>query len=149
MISHWGLEPVKRLAAEILESPPAGGMVHADEFETSLYLALRGDLVQMERAVREIGIPPSRYFWVDLISGGDRVTAAGFMEPWSTYTKSGVIGDPTLATREKGERLLAAAVEGLVELVREIEQRPLPRPEDHHGRERSGLARSAPSIDPR
>jgi creatinine amidohydrolase len=133
MISHWDLEPVKRMGPTLLESPPAGGMVHADEFETSLYLALSPEDVQMERAVREIGMPPSRYFWVDLISAGDRVTSAGFMERWSAYTESSVIGDPTLASVEKGKQLLDAAAEGLLELVDEIRRRPIGEGRDHHG----------------
>ncbi len=37
---------------------------------------------------------------------------------WDKNSKSGVIGDPTLATREKGEKLVNAAIEGLVEFLR-------------------------------
>jgi creatinine amidohydrolase len=147
-ISHWALEPVRRLARDLLESPGAGGMVHADEFETSLYLALRPELVQMDKAVREIAMPPSRYFWVDLISPGDRITSAGFMEPWSAYTESGVIGDPTLASAAKGQRLLAAAATGLVELANEMRERPIAKATDHHGRDRSGLVRRYPRVSP-
>ena len=43
----------KALLAELRESEP-GGMAHACELETSLYLALQPELVQMDRAVREI-----------------------------------------------------------------------------------------------
>jgi creatinine amidohydrolase len=147
-VSHWALEPVKRTAQALSESPPAGGMVHADEYETSLYMAIRPELVQMEKAVQEIGIPESRYFWVDLINSGDRFTSAGFMEPWSAYTKSGVIGNPQAASREKGERLLMAAVEGLVELVDEMRERPLATGQDRHGRSSSRIVKRDPRVAP-
>ena len=42
------------------------------------------------------------------------------MDQWSRFSKSGVVGDPTLATRQKGEKVFQAVVEALVELVREF-----------------------------
>lgn len=45
---------------------------------------------------------------------------------------SGVRGDATKATPEKGEQFLAAAVDGLVELVREFKTMTLPPRHDHH-----------------
>jgi creatinine amidohydrolase len=42
------------------------------------------------------------------------------------------MGDATRATRAKGERLLEAAIEGLVALVRELRATPLlPRRDQH------------------
>jgi len=37
---------------------------------------------------------------------------------WSTISDTGTLGDPTTASREKGEKLLTAAVEGRIEFVR-------------------------------
>jgi creatinine amidohydrolase len=138
-ISHWELEPVKRTMAELRESPPAGGTLHADEYETSVYLAIDEDGVQMDKAVSEYEVPDSRYFWIDMFGGGDRITSARFIQPWSSFTKSGVAGDATVATKEKGERLLEAAVGGLVDLVGEMRERPIRKGVDHHGRERSDV----------
>jgi creatinine amidohydrolase/Fe(II)-dependent formamide hydrolase-like protein len=45
---------------------------------------------------------------------------------------SGVRGDATKATLAKGEQFLAAAVEGLVELVREFKTMTLPPRQNHH-----------------
>ena len=50
--NHWGLRPVKELGKKLRDSD-YGGTSHAGEFETSLYLALRPDLVDMDRAVDE------------------------------------------------------------------------------------------------
>jgi creatinine amidohydrolase len=147
-ISHWELEPVKRTMAEVRESPPAGGPLHADEYETSVYLAIDPDGVQMDKAVSEYEVPESRYFWMDMFGGGDRITAARFIQPWSSFTQSGVAGDATVATQEKGERLLAAAIEGLVELVGEIRARPIRAAVDRHGRDRSEIVGDDSRVGP-
>jgi creatinine amidohydrolase len=109
-----------RLIEELRESE-LGGMAHACELETSLYLAIDPEAVQMDKAVDELGWPQSEHAWMDWADG-----PLGVMPWWSSFTSSGVQGRPTLATAEKGERLLAAAVEEIVEFVRELKQRPLP-----------------------
>ncbi|MBT4499657.1 MAG: hypothetical protein HOC74_18160, partial [Gemmatimonadetes bacterium] len=51
---------------------------------------------------------------------------------WSSITASGVNGDATKATKEKGEKFLAASVESLVDLIRELRaQEILPRRDQH------------------
>jgi len=75
----------------------AEGM-HAGDAETSVLLALLGDYVLAERAVAEY--PPAR---------SARLTPEGALPyAWLTadLTRSGVIGDPTTATSEKGRRWL-------------------------------------------
>ena len=54
------------------------------------------------------------------------------MEWWSTYTTSGVLGDPTLATAEKGQQYFEAFVESLVGLVKEFRARPIRPRRDQH-----------------
>ncbi len=99
-------------AAGLIESPRWHGTFHACEVETSLMLAVRPELCHMERAVREYPDAPPTY-GVSPVSMG-------------AVSRSGVFGDPTLATAEKGRRLLQAAVTNLAEIIRfadEIEQR--------------------------
>jgi len=132
-VSWWSIDQVRQCVAEFRESQFPGGMSHACEAETSLYLAIRPELVYMERAAKEIGFPPSKYFWYDLMGG----TASGYssvlMAPhWSTVTQTGVMGDPTKATKEKGERILKAASEGLVDVIRELGKREIRARIDHH-----------------
>ncbi len=85
------------------ESKPWHGMIHACEFETSLMLALKPELVDMSKAVREYPEKPALY-GKSTISLGD-------------LSKSGVYGDATLASKEKGEKLLEIFVEKMVGLV--------------------------------
>lgn len=147
-ISHFELEPVKQAVAELRESPGAGGMLHADEYETSLYLAVDESAVRMDEVVREFEVPESRYFWLDQFGGDGRLAAARWIQPWSAFTESGVAGDPTLATREKGERWLEAAISGLAELVREIHDRDIRPARDRHGRERSDVVANKRRVGP-
>jgi creatinine amidohydrolase len=94
--------PRYREAAARLSEQSYGS--HADELETSVILALAPDLVQMSRA--EASPAAAR-------------DASGPLTPIDSsspnYSRSGSYGDPTLATRAKGEILLAAMVEDMSE----------------------------------
>ena len=98
------------------ESEFPGGMAHAGELETSVYLHLNKDAVEMAKARKEIGFQKSKYYWHDL-AGGPKVR---MMDWWTRFSKTGVVGDPTVATAEKGEFWFEAAVENLIEFVREF-----------------------------
>jgi creatinine amidohydrolase len=78
---------------------------HADEIETSLMLAIAPELVDMTRAkaspVSPTGPAPGP------LSPDD--------EHSPNYSPSGSFGDPTLASIDKGSRLLAAILEDLLE----------------------------------
>jgi creatinine amidohydrolase len=77
---------------------------HADELETSLMLALAPKLVDMARAEASPAAEPGT---------PGRLTPKDATSP--NYSRSGSYGDPTLATRAKGEVLLAALVDDLNE----------------------------------
>ncbi len=96
-----------------------GGMSHACELETSVYLYLDQERVQMNKAVREMEQPASDYIWSDLLSPGP----VRMMDIWTRFSKSGVNGDPTLATVEKGKIIFEAVVENFVKFAREFRRR--------------------------
>jgi len=62
MVSWWSLIP-KALLQELRESEFPGGMAHGCELETSVLLYLRGDLVQFEKAKRDINFQPTEFFY--------------------------------------------------------------------------------------
>lgn len=77
---------------------------HADELETSLMLAIapqRADMLRAEASPSIAQAAPGRLTRTDKIS--------------PNYSRSGSFGDPTLATLEKGEALLAAMLDDLSE----------------------------------
>ena len=112
---------------EIRESP-RGGISHAGELETSVYLHLERERVQMGKAVKEMGLPESDFIWLDLVDG----SPIHMMEYWSSFSKSGVSGDPTVATAEKGKLVFEAVVEGFLRLVEEFKNRPDGERVDYH-----------------
>ena len=81
------------------------GGTHADEIETSMMLYMAPATVDMRKAVKDYR--PSRGRLVR------DSTQAG------TYSPSGVWGDATLATREKGEKVTEALVAGI---LRDLQQ---------------------------
>ncbi len=98
-----------------------GGMGHACELETSIYLFLDPDAVYMDRAVDENAYPEGPHAWMDWADGPLRI-----MPWWNAISLTGVHGDATRATAEKGGVLLDAAVRECVAYVRELRQKPLP-----------------------
>ncbi|NJN82810.1 MAG: creatininase family protein, partial [Caldilineaceae bacterium] len=126
----WGLRIAREVGKALRESD-FGGASHAGEYETALYLALRPDLVQMDKAVDERSTL-SASFQTDLLAGKRADgSVASLMPWWSSMSESGVRGDATKATREKGEQYLEAAIEGLIELVRELAATDIRPRKDH------------------
>ncbi len=123
LLTPQGLEAIKR----VRESEFPGGMAHACELETSIYLALDPALVEMDKAEKDIGFPPSDYFYMDWVDG-----PGSMMEYWSTLSRTGTMGDPTLASAEKGRILLDAAVDELVAVIDEMKRRQIRSRVDHH-----------------
>jgi creatinine amidohydrolase len=80
-------------------------------------------------AEKDISFPPSDYFYFDGIAGGP----GSMMEYWSTLSRTGTMGDPTLATAKKGEVLFEAAVTELVAVIEETKARRIRPRIDHHG----------------
>jgi creatinine amidohydrolase len=109
------------------DSERPGGMAHACELETSLYLAIAPELVQMDKAVREVPDWGSQHVWMDWNDG-----PLAIRERWSAWSESGVVGDATLATAEKGRIWLEQAVKEIVDYIDEVGRRPLGRGRDHH-----------------
>jgi creatinine amidohydrolase len=91
----------RRAAGEIAEQSHGS---HADELETSLMLALVPHLVDMSRAEAS---PALRHEMPGPLTFRDTASP--------NYSRSGSFGDPTLATRAKGEILLKAMVDDMVE----------------------------------
>src|SRR5579862_7989262 len=98
-VNYWAAPGVREVAERLRESDKIGGMNHACEFETSIYLAIAPELVDTEKAVRELSHRPTENYWTDLVAGDGPLV---MMEHWSALTQTGVMGDPTKASAEKG-----------------------------------------------
>jgi creatinine amidohydrolase len=89
------------------------GGTHADEIETSMMLFIDPSLVDMSKAVKDYHPQGQGGLTRDPKGPG-------------TYSPSGVWGDATLATREKGRRVVEATVEGIAKEVEALRQIPVP-----------------------
>jgi creatinine amidohydrolase len=116
LTSADGMNVVER----VRESGP-GGMGHACELETSIYLAIDPGAVLMDKAVDENSFPEGKHSWMDWSDG-----PLSIMPWWNAISHTGVHGDATKATADKGEALLEAAVTECVEFVQELKEKPLP-----------------------
>jgi creatinine amidohydrolase len=112
--------------AEVRESGP-GGCAHACELETSMYMHIDGDNVRRDRIK---GAPHS--FMTEIDGGMDwqkvdltlESGPAAIVEWTSTYTDTGSMGNPELATDEKGALTYAHAVDRMIDLVSWFKRRP-------------------------
>jgi creatinine amidohydrolase len=106
------------------------GSGHADEIETSLYLHLDESRVQMDKAVKEIpeSWATSKYFFLDLEKGAPVL----FMDWWTRWNVSGVVGDPTVASKQKGEILWEETIANMTEMAEEFRGIPLEDRVDYH-----------------
>lgn len=134
MLSLWEIEEFQDIFRKIRESEYPGGASHAGEVETSIYLALAPEHVKMAKATKDISLPKSRYFYTDLApeKSPKTGTPVKMLEWWSTLSKTGAIGDPTKATKEKGIKLLNAMVEGLQKIIIDFKDRPVREIKDKH-----------------
>jgi creatinine amidohydrolase len=106
-----------------------GGMAHACELETSIYLYFDPDHVHLDKAAESIvHDEKSRYFCLDLMGGAKAMA----MQWWSAQTADGTMGDPTVAAPRQGKIFFEAAVSELIGLIREMRQMILRSRVDHH-----------------
>jgi len=90
--------------------------VHSGEIETSTSLATRPHLVQLAKAQKFIPRFSSRY--LDFTSK----RSVGWYAHTSKISPSGVLGDPTKGSREKGERMWQVMIEHMVEFVEDLKR---------------------------
>jgi creatinine amidohydrolase len=132
LCAWWHLLTVdKEFFPKWRESKFPGGCAHACELETSMYLYLDGDNVRKDLikngniSFNEEGSP---FNWVDLFAAGPATVVS-----WtSSYSDTGVLGEPELATAEKGRQVYEEAVKQLVRFVNYWKDRPKDVRKDRH-----------------
>lgn len=114
LFATWFQVAAKALAPLCEGEYPSVG--HACEFETSMMLVLHPDLVDMKKAIDDGLINPVPSMRGDLLSG----TVATLSQPFHKFTKRGVFGKATLASEEKGRKLLEVTVNELKTLLEQV-----------------------------
>jgi creatinine amidohydrolase len=91
------------------------GGTHADEIETSMMLYIAPESVRMSKAVRDLS--------------SDKHGAGLTRKPdgKGVYSPTGAWGDPTLATREKGQAVVESNVSSILAEIESLRGAPLPK----------------------
>jgi len=118
-VSWWDL--VADHLREKRDSVFPGGIAHACEAETSLYLHIRPEGVDMNKAVADVQPRTIRHVWVDLAGSGP----VDFVDDWSRLSSTGVEGDPTSATAEKGREIAELVIRRLTEFCEDFQRYPV------------------------
>ncbi len=116
----WG---APHCTAEVVGEQEYERGLHAGDVETSVMLALMPQQVQMTEAVREF---PADFGAESLLSLEGRLPMAWTMDDLS---KSGVVGDATVATVAKGEKIMASVSDGWVRVFEEVYRCSGPNPQ--------------------
>jgi creatinine amidohydrolase len=109
--SYWDLAAAE--LAELVEGPRKN-MGHACEFETSMVMALRPELVRRQEIKND---PPA---------SEPALRGLYIGEDMRQRTQRGAVGYPELASADKGRKFLQAAIDRTVEVVEALLRRPLP-----------------------
>lgn len=111
LLTYTNLE--KAMGSSVLDVSEQEGGTHADEIETSMMLYIAPNTVDMTKAVKDF----------DKTGRGrlSRTRVQGL-----TYSPSGIWGDASLATVEKGMRVVQSLVAGVLEDIESLRATPLP-----------------------
>lgn len=118
-VAHWAL--AREAVDQLRESEFPGGMAHACEFETAMYMHIKPELVQTDKMTpRETPSRHNKFIYDDLFGSGP----VHMVNRWSRVTGTGVEGDPMLATPEKGKAFAECTIGNLVEFARLFREMP-------------------------
>jgi creatinine amidohydrolase len=93
--------------------------IHAGDIETSTTLAIRPEMVQMDKAV-----DATLDFGSDFLNF-DNVRSVNWYVRTSKISETGVMGDATQATAEKGREMWAVMIKNLVNFVESVKSKSL------------------------
>lgn len=115
LLGYTDLAPLMDRASATVRRQTGGS--HADEIETSMMLYIDPAVVDMPRAVKEFTPGGTASLRLTRQRGTN-----------GSFSASGVWGDPTLATREKGAVVVEGVLKGMLDDIETVRRSPLPAP---------------------
>jgi len=91
-------------------------VVHADEGETSMMLACRPELVDRKTAVKD----DTSDKLIGKLTGGKPKNMPQVFVSFPKWSKTGLMGDATKASKIKGEKILNAVVDNIVDFLQQL-----------------------------
>lgn len=119
LLSYTNIE--QKISATVREVSQQEGGSHADEIETSMMLVIAPQTVDMSKAVKDFDKTGRGHL--------SRTQAVG-----KTYSPSGIWGDASLATAEKGEAVVKSLVSGILNDIQQLRKASLPARENESNR---------------
>lgn len=113
LVTWWKL--VSDALLELNETGP-GGVGHAGEFETSLMLHIRPDLVQLDKREAMKNIKSYPWAEMDMLRG----SKASIFRSMKAMTSNGVFGDPSVCSAEKGNKITKIVTTSLKGIVLDL-----------------------------
>jgi creatinine amidohydrolase len=104
------LDLLKDHIQEVRRSRPSAYRSHAGELETSLQLVFSPSLIKKNKFRKVDTYPSSEYKGKFFVYDGN----------WEVMTATGGVGDPSLASKDKGEKLIDIAVSELANFLTEF-----------------------------
>ena len=101
-------------AEKKIKQQPAG--THADEIETSMMLYMAPETVDMTKAARDIPV-----------NDGPGPLTLNTNNPFGRYSPTGIYGDATLATKDKGSIVTEAMVDGINREINALRKAEIPK----------------------
>ncbi len=115
ILLHY-LDITKDVEAVVKPLEKQEGGTHADEIETSMMLYIDPTAVEMKKAIKDYNPRPDRPG--TRLTRDKQVAARGE----GTYSPTGTWGDPTLATREKGQKVTEATFAVILKQIEKLRQ---------------------------
>lgn len=106
------------IAAEDIPKICESTVAHADEGETSMMLACRPDLVNMKKATKD----DTHDKLTEVLTNGKPKNMPDVFIQFTKWSKTGLIGDATKATKTKGEKIMKAVVNNIVHFLRQLDR---------------------------
>jgi len=109
--TYWLMNADKFAALEGFETDR---VTHACEFETSMMLSAKHDLVRMDRAKTQVSSFDNEY----LVPSAARSSRVDASTAFHRRSNTGGLGKPEAATAEKGERIIDLVVDEVSEFIK-------------------------------
>jgi creatinine amidohydrolase len=97
-VTYWQM--ISNLINDVRKSE-LGGMSHACELETSLKMVFSPDEVRINR-IQDVSVKGNEFHHVDMFAANK----ISMYRPFTHWTETGQIGEPSKASKETGEKLL-------------------------------------------
>jgi len=106
------------IAAEEIPKICEKAVVHADEGETSMMLACRPGLVDMTKATKDVTSDKL----IQALTSGKPKNMPQVYVSFPKWSKTGLMGDATKASKRKGEKILKVVVDNIVNFLHQVDR---------------------------